>query len=75
MPKTYITFGQDHVHRINGKTFDCDCVAEVNLPEAEARAIFHPKFCFSYTDANFDKVDMSFYPRGIIPLERSNHEQ
>ena len=67
MYKTYITFGQVHVHSINGKTFDKDCVAEVDLPEKEAREIFHPKFCFSYTDLS--KLDMSFFPRGIIQLE------
>ena len=64
---TYITFGQTHVHSINGKTFDKDCVAEVDLPEKEAREIFMPKFCFSYTDRS--RVNLDFYPRGIIPLE------
>lgn len=68
MAKTYITFGQAHTHRINGKTFDCDCVAEVNLPEEEARAIFMPKFFTSYTDIN--KVNLDYYPRGIIPLQK-----
>ena len=67
MPKTYITFGQDHVHSLNGKTFDKDCVAEVNLAEEEARAIFMPKFCFSYTDLS--RVKLEYYPRGIILLE------
>lgn len=66
MPKTYITFGQEHVHKIDGKTFDKDCVAEVNLPEEEARAIFMPKFCFSYTDLS--KIDMSYFPRGLVTL-------
>lgn len=70
MSKTYITFGQDHTHRINGKTFDCDCVAEVDLPEEEARQIFMPKFCFSYTDLS--RVDLSYYPRGVIPLENES---
>lgn len=75
MPKTYITFGQVHRHVINGVIFDKDCVAEVDLPEKEARAIFHPKFCFSYTD--LDKVGMHFYPRGLIQLktERAFHEE
>ncbi len=70
MAKTYITFGQTHVHSINGKTFDKDCIAEVDLPEDEARAIFMPKFCFSYTDLS--KIDMSFYPRGLISLENES---
>ena len=67
MTKTYITFGQVHVHNINGKTFDRNCVAEVDLPEEEARAIFMPTFCFSYTD--LEKIDMSYFPRGIIQLD------
>lgn len=70
MTKTYITFGQAHVHSINGKTFDKDCVAEVDLPEEEARAIFMPKFCFSYT--NLDDVKLEYYPRGLIRLENNN---
>ena len=26
MKNTYVTFGQTHVHSVNGKTFDKDCV-------------------------------------------------
>ncbi|KKN24332.1 hypothetical protein LCGC14_0895960 [marine sediment metagenome] len=61
---TYITFGQIHVHSINGKTFDKDCVAVVDLPEDEARALFMPKFHNSFTDKS--QVDISYYPRGFI---------
>jgi hypothetical protein len=28
--KTYVTFGQDHAHAVNGKTFDKDCVAIIH---------------------------------------------
>ena len=65
--KTYITFGQEHRHVIDGQVFDKDCVAEVNLPEEEARAIFMPKFCFSYTDLS--KVKLEYYPRGLVTLD------
>ena len=27
--KMLVTFGQSHVHRVNGRTFDCDCVARI----------------------------------------------
>lgn len=69
MTKTYITFGQVHVHHINGKVFDKDCVAVVDLPEDEARAIFMPQFCFSYAEEEFNKLDVSFFPRGLINVE------
>jgi hypothetical protein len=73
MTKTYITFGQSHLHRINGVTSDCDCVAEVNLPEEQAREFFMPKFCFSYTEEQFKAKEedmMDFYPRGIISVKQ-----
>jgi len=67
---TYITFGQQHIHRVNGKTFDCDCVAAIpsrNEGEGRERAfeLFGPKFCFSYQD---EKPEMKFFPRGIIEV-------
>jgi hypothetical protein len=66
--KTYITFGQEHVHSINGKTFDKDCVAVVNLPEEEAREIFMPEFCFSYTEFRFAVLSQEFFPKGITSV-------
>lgn len=70
MSKFYITFGQDHAHRINGKTFDCNCVAEVEAKdENEARNIFMPQFCFSYPEEAFDFESLPiYYPRGIIKV-------
>lgn len=35
MPKTYVTFGQDHSHHIYGKLFDKDCVAVIECLDAE----------------------------------------
>lgn len=63
---TYITFGQTHVHSLNGKTFDKDCVAVVELPEEEARALFMPKFHRSFTDRN--DVDLNYFPRGLVKV-------
>ncbi len=68
MTKTYITFGQVHTHRVNGKTFDCDCVAVVNLPEEEARKVFWPKFHNSYTEETWDPESLEYYPRGLIDV-------
>jgi len=68
--KTYITFGQDHTHRVNGVTLDCDCVAVI-LSGGRERAfeLFGPKFCFSYDEDKFDHSDMQYYPRGFIEVE------
>lgn len=68
--KTYITFGQSHTHRVNGKTLDCDCVAAIESAshdEGRTKAFeyFGDKFCFSY----FEKApDMRYFPRGVIEV-------
>jgi len=73
MPKFYITFGQSHAHRVNGNTFDCDSLCEIEAKtagEAHDRAmdifggVFHQ--CF---DENEMREALSFFPRGIIKLE------
>ncbi len=69
MSKYIITFGQLHTHRIQGKTFDCDCVAEVEAEDEQAaRDLFYPRFCFSYPENKFDEDDMKFYHRGKIKI-------
>jgi len=62
----YITFGQDHVHRINGTTIDRDCVAKV---ESRKRAfeLFGQKFCWEYNQEKIDEI-LNWFPRGIIDL-------
>ena len=71
--KTYITFGQDHVHAVAGKTIDKDCVAviESNSPEegrAKAFEIFGPKFCMEYPEEYWKEDSMKYYPRGYIEV-------
>jgi hypothetical protein len=73
MAKTYVTFGQDHVHRVNETTFDCDCVAVIECDdETHGRKLafdfFGPKFCFSYFDDQFDMSSMRHFPRGFIEV-------
>jgi hypothetical protein len=74
--KQYFTFGQIHVHRVNGKTFDCDCVAEIEAPtKGECRdkmfKLFGDKWCFQYDKEQIDK-DLHYFPRGIIAVEACN---
>ena len=71
--KTYIIFGQNHVHEINGKTFDKDCVAVIkaeNISDGRKLAFkyFGPRFCFTYTKEQFDFSSMYYFHRGIIPV-------
>ena len=67
---TYVTFGQEHVHSINGKTFDKNCVAVIESDDAvsgraKAFELFGPKFCFEYYN---DMPDMSYFPRGLVEV-------
>ena len=71
----YFTFGQSHVHRIQGKTIDCDCVARVKADTHEEARNFifmetEGRFCFSYDDSSWSEEEqMPYFPRGYIDLE------
>lgn len=75
MPKMYVTFGQVHAHNVDGVTFDKDCVAAIEAPDAvsgrqKAFDLFGPKFCFTYYDDQFSHEEMlPYFPRGIIEVE------
>lgn len=65
--KTFVTFGQTHVHSIDGKTFDKDCVAVVEGDRDKVFEIFGPKFCFEYPEEHWDESKMmQYFPRGYI---------
>jgi hypothetical protein len=73
MKKTFITFGQCHTHRINGKTLDKDCVAAIKSDsEEEGRKIafelFKGAFHNSYFSEELDKNVLKYFPRGIIDV-------
>ena len=68
--KYYITFGQSHIHKINGKVFDKDCVAvvEAGNPDNASALIFDlfsDRFCSCGTLVPNNK----YYPRGFIKVE------
>lgn len=72
--KTFVTFGQDHIHQIGDKIFNRDCVAIIEGPSAEenrekAFEIFGPKFCFEYPEEFWSEDKMKFFPRGYIEVE------
>lgn len=71
--KIYVTFGQGHVHNVNGKTFDKDCVAMLkaeNYGEGRRKAFecFNNKFCTTYDESDITPGFMCFFPRGIIEV-------
>ena len=72
--KCYFTFGQDHIHRVNGEVLDRDCVVAINGADYEAcrsRAfeLFGNKFCMQYGGSQITPQFMVYYPRGIIEIE------
>ena len=73
--KQYVTFGQAHVHRVNGITFDADSVATFDATDAvEGRAkafeLFGPKFCMHYAGDQFRPDDMlPYFPRGLVQVD------
>lgn len=69
MQTWYFTFGQIHLHRVNNKTFDKDCVVEIHAESKEAARkemfrVFGQKWANQYEQ----KPDMEYYPRGVITL-------
>jgi len=69
--KTYVTFGIEHVHMINGMIFDNECVALIETDKKsegreKAFEVFGRKFCFEYPEKHFDMIMMRHFPRGII---------
>ena len=74
MNKYLVSFGQSHTHRINGKTFDCDTLMELEDKDYES-AYQH---AFDLTEGKFgtlyenekrnDPKFISLFPKGIIPL-------
>jgi len=73
--KTYVTFGQIHVHSVNGKTFDKDCVAVINASSElrgreRAFEIFGKKFFTTYPERLWDEEEqLKYFPRGYIEVE------
>ena len=74
--KTYVTFGQKHVHSVNGKIFDKDCVAVVDGGRDKVFELFGPQFCFEYPEEEWHEEDMKYFNRGYIEVQlmRGNND-
>lgn len=73
---TYVTFGQVHVHSVNGKTFDKDCVAVLeSSTQEEGRKLAFEVFNGVFHRETFNEPpDMSYYPRGLIHVENQERK-
>jgi hypothetical protein len=68
----YFTFGQNHLHRVNGKTFDCDCVVKISAENAKACRdkmfdVFGRRWSMQYDDMPQEMLD-KYYPRGLFEI-------
>jgi hypothetical protein len=52
MTTSYFTFGQAHVHRVNGRTFDCDTVVKITAEDPRAVMVetFGQKWSMEYSE-------------------------
>lgn len=72
MAKFYITFGQAHAHAIGGRTYDRNCLAELEAESPKeahetAMKIFNKRFHQCHTEEELPRV-IDYYPRGIIKV-------
>ena len=76
MPAFFVSFGQAHVHRVNGQTLDADVLAEIQAVDATAArerafALFGRKWAFIYDGTEMAQGDvLRFFPRAIISLDK-----
>ena len=66
--KTYLTFGQDHIHSIGGVIYNKDCVVVFDLPEKQAREKAHEYFGDKWFTTYKNEPDMVFFPRGLMEV-------
>ena len=74
MARHYVTFGQVHVHYVNGHTLDKDSVASYEANDyAEGREkafeLFKGNFFTDYHDLDFNTDSLHYFPRGIIDID------
>jgi len=66
MNKFYVSFGQVHVHSVNGVTFDKDILAAINArTEQEARSIAFNTFGNKWFTTYTELPDLKWFPRGV----------
>lgn len=76
--KTYVTFGHDHRHVINGKVFDKNNVAVIESESSNegrnaAFRYFGNKFCFEYPENHWDDSKMNYFPNGYLEITEQDY--
>ena len=71
--KTYVTFGQDHSHVINGKELDKDTVAVITSESyctgrEKAFKLFGRRFCMEYPENFWDSSSLKHFPKGYVEV-------
>jgi len=74
MANHYVTFGQKHIHTIDGKTLDKDTVAVYQADSdkegrEKAFQLFGPNFFTDYHDTAWKEDKLQFFPKGYLYLE------
>jgi len=73
--KTFVTFGEDHIHKIGGEVYDKDCIAVVDGGQTEVFKLFELQFCRAVPEEQWDDEIMKrYYPRGYIAVEPEDPE-
>lgn len=62
----YFTFGQDHIHKIDGVIYDRDCVIKITAvnPRSRMFELFGVKWSTEYN--SLKELNIKHYPRGIF---------
>jgi len=69
MKAFYFTFGQNHVHRVQAFTWDCDVVCQIMAQSmAHARQIMFQNFGDQWSMCYEQAPEMHYFPRGIKRL-------
>lgn len=72
--KLYVSFGQSHAHRVNGTTFDCNCLCEIECEDEEeghkiAFDAFDGVFATIYGEERLENA-LPYFPDGIKKLRQ-----
>lgn len=73
--KVYVSFGQEHWHKIKEQVFDKDTIAEITCADytdgrRKAFELFDAKFCFVHTFEQI-KDKLFLFPKGIISVKET----
>ena len=70
MATSYFTFGQSHVHSVDGFTYDRDVIVKITAenPRDVMVSVFGRKWAFEYEEGEIPDL-LHWFPRGIRTLK------